>query len=92
MLIYPLFISDSPDEELLIPSLPNQHRRGINRLVPHLEPLVRKGLSSVILFGVPAAPNVKDALGTAADDPEGPVVQTLRLLRSKFPSLFIVAD
>ncbi|KAI4208529.1 MAG: hypothetical protein LQ346_000039 [Caloplaca aetnensis] len=92
MLIYPLFISDSPDEESLIPSLPNQHRRGINRLVPHLEPLVRKGLSSVILFGVPAAPNVKDALGTAADDPDGPVIQTIRLLRSKFPTLFIVAD
>ncbi|KAL9010976.1 MAG: hypothetical protein Q9173_004138 [Seirophora scorigena] len=92
MLIYPLFISDSPDEETLIPSLPDQHRRGINRVAPHLEPLVRKGLSSVILFGVPAAPNVKDALGTAADDPEGPVIQTIRLLRSRFPSLFIVAD
>ncbi|KAI4156963.1 MAG: hypothetical protein L6R39_000873 [Caloplaca ligustica] len=92
MLIYPLFISDSPEEETLIPSLPNQHRRGINKLVPHLEPLVRKGLRSVILFGVPATPNVKDALGTPADDPDGPVIQTIRLLRSRFPSLFIVAD
>ncbi|KAL8842926.1 MAG: hypothetical protein Q9170_000330 [Blastenia crenularia] len=92
MLIYPLFISDSPDEETLIPSLPNQHRRGINKLVSHLTPLVRKGLRSVILFGVPTAPNVKDALGTAADDPEGPVIRSIRLLRSKFPSLFIVAD
>ncbi|KAL8908698.1 MAG: hypothetical protein Q9207_000666 [Kuettlingeria erythrocarpa] len=92
MLIYPLFISDSPDEETLIPSLPNQHRRGVNKLVRHLEPLVGKGLSSVVLFGVPAAPNVKDALGTAADDPDGPVIQAIRLLRSKFPTLFIVAD
>ncbi|KAL8836676.1 MAG: hypothetical protein Q9176_006190 [Flavoplaca citrina] len=92
MLIYPLFISDSPDEETLIPSLPNQSRRSLSKLVPHLAPLVRKGLRSVILFGVPTAPNTKDALGTAADDPEGPVIQTIRLLRSKFPSLFIVAD
>lgn len=92
MLIYPLFVSDSPDEESLIPSLPNQHRRGINRLVAHLNPLVQKGLRSVILFGVPAAPNVKDALGTAADDPEGPVIQAIRLIRSKFPSIFVVAD
>ncbi|KAL8820724.1 MAG: hypothetical protein Q9223_001112 [Gallowayella weberi] len=92
MLIYPLFISDTPDEDTLIPSLPNQHRRGLNKLVPHLAPLVRKGLRSVILFGVPAAPNVKDALGTAADDPDGPVIQTIRLLRSKFPSLFIITD
>ncbi|KAL2042234.1 hypothetical protein N7G274_004722 [Stereocaulon virgatum] len=92
MLIYPLFMSDRDDEETLIPSLPNQHRRGINKLVPHLEPLVRKGLRSVILFGVPMAPNVKDALGTAADDPRGPVILTIRLLRARFPSLFIVAD
>ncbi|KAL8854733.1 MAG: hypothetical protein Q9221_000515 [Calogaya cf. arnoldii] len=92
MLIYPLFISDSPDEETLIPSLPNQHRRGLNKLIPHLAPLVRKGLRSVILFGVPTAPNTKDALGTPADDPDGPVIQTIRLLRSKFPFLFIVTD
>ncbi|KAL8775691.1 MAG: hypothetical protein Q9209_000187 [Squamulea sp. 1 TL-2023] len=92
MLIYPLFISDSSDEETLIPSLPNQSRRGLNNLITHLAPLVRKGLRSVILFGVPTAPATKDALGTAADDPDGPVIQTIRLLRHKFPSLFIVAD
>ena len=92
MLIYPLFISDQADEETLIPSLPNQHRRGINKISAHLEPLVCKGLRSVILFGVPTAPNVKNALGTAADDPSGPVIRTIRLIRARFPSLFIVAD
>ncbi|KAG9826506.1 hypothetical protein KCU68_g14971, partial [Aureobasidium melanogenum] len=34
MLIYPLFITDNPDEETLIPSLPGQYRRGLNKLVP----------------------------------------------------------
>jgi porphobilinogen synthase len=92
MLIYPLFISDQDDEEALIPSLPNQSRRGINKIVPFLEPLVQKGLRSVILFGVPIAPGTKDTLGTAADDPKGPVMASIRLLRSRFPSLFITAD
>lgn len=92
MLIYPLFVSDQDDEEVLIPSLPNQYRRGINRLVPFLEPLVHKGLRSVILFGVPLRPGTKDALGTSADDPEGPVIKTIRLLRQRFPQLFIVTD
>lgn len=92
MLIYPLFISDQPDEEMLIPSLPNQHRRGLNKLIPFVAPLVEKGLRSVILFGVPVAPNAKDALGTNADDPKGPVIKAIRLLRRHFPSLFIVAD
>ncbi|KAI1105323.1 tetrapyrrole biosynthesis, porphobilinogen synthase [Jackrogersella minutella] len=92
MLIYPLFISDIENDETLIPSLPGQHRRGINKLVPFLEPLVRKGLRSVILFGVPMKPGTKDALGTAADDPNGPVIQTIRLLRQRFPHLYIVVD
>lgn len=92
MLIYPLFISDQPDEEVVIPSLPNQARRGLNRIVPFLSPLVAKGLASVILFGVPITPGAKDALGTAADDPEGPVIQAIRLIRREFPSLYICAD
>merc|ERR1712093_178536 len=48
MLIYPLFITDNPDEETLIPSLPGQYRRGLNKLVPFLRPLIAKGLKSVI--------------------------------------------
>ncbi|KAK4463993.1 putative delta-aminolevulinic acid dehydratase [Cladorrhinum samala] len=92
MLIYPLFVSDNDDEEVLIPSLPGQCRRGINKLVPFLEPLVHKGLRSVILFGVPMRPGTKDALGTSADDPEGPVIKSIRLLRQRFPHLYIVAD
>jgi porphobilinogen synthase len=92
MLIYPLFISDRPDEETLIPSLPGQYRRGINTLVSFLTPLIAKGLKSVILFGVPLAPGAKDALGTAADDAKGPVIQSIKLLRRSFPDLFIVVD
>jgi len=92
MLILPLFITDNDDEETLIPSLPGQYRRGINKIAAFLEPLIRKGLRSVILFGVPLAPGVKDALGTAADDPKGPVIASIRLLRQRFPQLFICAD
>ena len=92
MLVFPLFVTDNPDEETVIPSLPNIHRRGLNKLVPYLKPLVARGLKSVILFGVPLAPNAKDALGTAADDPQGPVIQAIRLLRKSFPALFIVTD
>lgn len=92
MLIYPLFVTDVEDEEVLVPSLPGQYRRGINRLVPFLEPLVHKGLKSVMLFGVPTKPGSKDALGTAADDPDGPVIKSIRLLRQRFPQLFICTD
>ncbi|KAK6359542.1 Aminolevulinate dehydratase [Orbilia brochopaga] len=92
MLVYPLFITDNPDEETAISSLPNQHRRGLNKLVPFLKPLVAKGLKSVILFGVPLAPSAKDSCGTSADDPTGPVIAAIKILKEAFPELFIICD
>lgn len=38
------------------------------------------------------AAGVKDQHGTAADDPKGPVIQAIKLLRRRFRDLFIVAD
>jgi porphobilinogen synthase len=92
MLIYPLFISDTPDDFTTIPSLPNQHRIGLSKLIPFLQPLVAKGLKAVILFGVPLAAGVKDPEGRAADDPKGPVIQAIRILRKTFRDLYIVCD
>ena len=51
--MYPIFITDDPDAQVDIPSLPGQSRWGINKLEGFLAPLVKKGLKSVILFGVP---------------------------------------
>lgn len=92
MLIYPVFVTDNPNDDEIIPSLPGQRRMGLNKLVPFLAPLVAKGLRSIVLFGVPLAPSAKDALGTAADDPQGPVIQAIRIVRKTFPRLFVVAD
>ncbi|KAF2479979.1 hypothetical protein BDY17DRAFT_256396 [Neohortaea acidophila] len=92
MLMWPLFVTDNPDEEEIIPSLPGQKRVGLNKLVALLQPHIARGLKSVILFGVPLAPGCKDALGTAADDPQGPVISAIRLLRRAYPRLFIAAD
>jgi delta-aminolevulinic acid dehydratase/porphobilinogen synthase len=53
MFIYPIFISDDPEAEQVINSLPGQKRWGLNKLEGFLKPLVEKGLKGVILFGVP---------------------------------------
>ncbi|ODV81777.1 tetrapyrrole biosynthesis, porphobilinogen synthase [Suhomyces tanzawaensis NRRL Y-17324] len=92
MFIFPLFVSDDPEEETAIPSLPNIKRYGLNKLVPYVATLVAKGLRSVILFGVPLKPGVKDAQATAADDPEGPVIQSIKALKKAFPDLYIMCD
>ncbi len=53
MFMYPIFITDEPQAEIEIASLPGQKRWGVERLEGLLTPLVEKGLRSVILFGVP---------------------------------------
>ena len=53
MLMYPIFITDEPEASVVIQALPNQRRWGVNRLEEFVGPLVKKGLRSVILFGVP---------------------------------------
>ena len=51
--MYPIFITDDPNASVEIPTLPGQRRWGVNKLEEFIGPLVKKGLESVILFGVP---------------------------------------
>lgn len=53
MFMYPLFISDDPNAEQVIHTLPGQKRWGMDKLEGFVGPLVAKGLKSVVLFGVP---------------------------------------
>ncbi|KAH3668343.1 hypothetical protein OGAPHI_002097 [Ogataea philodendri] len=92
MFIFPLFVSDKENEEEPIPSLPNIKRFGVNKLIPYVGGLVKKGLKAVILFGVPLKEGVKDPVGTAADDPNGPVIMAIKALRAAFPELYIMCD
>ncbi|KAI0062190.1 tetrapyrrole biosynthesis porphobilinogen synthase [Artomyces pyxidatus] len=91
MLMYPIFITDDPSAQVEIPSLPGQCRWGVDRLEEFIGPLVKKGLKSVILFGVPLSCE-KDGRGTPADDPNGPVILAIKKLRQLFPSLYIATD
>ncbi|KAJ1341836.1 hypothetical protein BSLG_003608 [Batrachochytrium salamandrivorans] len=73
-LVFPIFIHDLPDVKEPIATLPGQFRFGINTLKESFEPLVKKGLATVLLFGVPTSIE-KDARGSAADDENGPVIR-----------------
>ena len=91
MFMYPIFLTDDPTAETEIASLPGQKRWGIDKLEAFVAPLVAKGLRSVILFGVPLdAP--KDMRGSPADDPNGPVILGIKLLRRCFPDLVVAVD
>ncbi|KAH9514565.1 hypothetical protein Btru_025663 [Bulinus truncatus] len=90
-LMYPLFIVDDSDAVQEIKSMPGQSRYGVNRLQEAVAPLVEKGLKAVLLFGVPEK-LIKDERGSAADAPNTPVIEAVKLLRSKFPSLLVACD
>lgn len=91
MLIYPLFVVMEEEAEEDIPSLPGQKRWGINSLIRFVDTLVKKGLTSVLLFGI-VPDELKDPRGTWADHPDTPVIVAVKALRKHFPNLFIICD
>lgn len=90
-LIYPIFVTDSPDAVEHIASLPGQARYGVNKLEERLRPLVDDGLKCVLIFGVPSKVT-KDDRGSAADSEDTPAIQAVRKIRTKFPDLLVACD
>ncbi|XP_067417632.1 delta-aminolevulinic acid dehydratase [Emydura macquarii macquarii] len=90
-LIYPIFVTDSPDAVEPIASLPGQARYGVNKLEGLLRPLVDKGLKCVLIFGVPTS-LAKDERGSAADSEDTPAIQAIKKIRSSFVELLIACD
>jgi porphobilinogen synthase len=74
-LILPMFVKEGIDQPQPVASMPGvfQHTRDSLRKAAH--EAADAGVGGVILFGIPA---VKDARGSAADDPEGILQLALR--------------
>ncbi|KAG4077577.1 hypothetical protein HA402_003004 [Bradysia odoriphaga] len=90
-LMYPIFIVEDDDAIQPIASMPGVSRYGNNKLQEFLEPLVKNGLSSVLLFGVMDG-TPKDDLGSTADSKDNPVVRAIPKLRKWFPNIVIACD
>uniref|UniRef100_G3T0F6 Delta-aminolevulinic acid dehydratase n=1 Tax=Loxodonta africana TaxID=9785 RepID=G3T0F6_LOXAF len=90
-LIYPIFVTDVPDDVQPVASLPGVARYGVNRLEEMLKPLVEEGLCCVLIFGVPSRVP-KDERGSAADSEDSPAIEAIHLLRKTFPSLLVACD
>ncbi|PFX29748.1 delta-aminolevulinic acid dehydratase-like [Stylophora pistillata] len=90
-LIYPLFITDEVDALEEISSLPGQHRMGINNVEKIVSPLVKKGLKSVLLFGVLSRLKKTDD-ACNADSEDNPAILAIKKISSLFPDLLICCD
>lgn len=88
-LIYPLFVVNGRDIKKPLGSMPGICRFSTDKLLNEAEELQELGVPGVMLFGIPA---YKDAMGTAAWDPDEVVPRAVAALKDKYPELLVVTD
>jgi len=88
-LVAPLFVISGHDERHEIPSLKGHHRITPDLALREAHRLAELGIGGVLLFGIPDS---KDPEGSGAEDPRGPVPETLRLLRREGLPIALIAD
>jgi porphobilinogen synthase len=88
-LIAPLFVISGREKRDEIPSLVGHHRMTPDLALREAHRFAELGIGGVLLFGIPDS---KDPNGSGAEDPRGPVPETLRLLRAEGLPLALAAD
>ncbi|HKC20848.1 MAG TPA: porphobilinogen synthase [Candidatus Dormibacteraeota bacterium] len=88
-LLAPLFVVSGHSRRLELESLRGHARVSPDLALREAHRLAELGVGGVLLFGIPDS---KDAEGSGAHDPRGPVAETLRLLRREGLPLALVAD
>jgi porphobilinogen synthase len=88
-LVAPMFVVSGRDRTHDIASLPGHRRMSPDVALREAQRLAKLGVGGVLLFGIPDA---KDENGSGADDPGGPVAETLRLLQRESLPLVLIAD
>ena len=87
--IYPLFVCEGRGVRREVASMPGVFQLSVDEAVKEAAATSRDGVPGVLLFGIPAG---KDAAGTLADDPEGPVQMAVRGMKREVPDLVVMTD
>jgi len=88
-LIYPLFVVGGEGKRREVPSMPGVFQLSVDEIVKEAAAARKDGVPGVLLFGLP---DVKDAGGSGASDPEGPVPRAVRALKREVPDLVVITD
>ena len=88
-LIYPMFVCEGTDVKEEIPSMPGQYRWSLDRFPEKLEELAAAGVTSYMLFGIPA---VKDEVASGAYAEDGIVQRAVQLAKERYPELYCITD
>ncbi len=87
--IYPLFVRSDGDSPRPISSMPGIFQWPEALVAEEVERAVRRGVGSVLLFGIPPA---KDAVGSYMLDAHGVVPNAVRRLKDRFSDLTVMCD
>ncbi len=87
--IYPLFAVPGEGQRREVGSMPGVFQMSVDEIVKEAAAAKADGIPGVLLFGLPAS---KDAAGSGAADPEGPVPSAVRALKKEVPGLLVVTD
>src|SRR3954466_3183999 len=85
----PLFAVSGKGVRRPIATMPGVSQLSVDNLVEDARTAWKSGVRSLILFGIP---DRKDAEGTSAWDPNGPVCASFKALKDALPDMVLVAD
>jgi porphobilinogen synthase len=89
MFLYPLFVCPGEGQRREVASMPGVFQLSVDEIVREAAAAKADGIPGVLLFGLP---DDKDAIGSAAYDPEAPVQTAVRALKQEIPGLLVVTD
>jgi len=89
MFLYPLFVCAGEGQRREVPSMPGVFQLSVDEVVREAAAARADGVPGVLLFGLP---DEKDAIGSAAYDPEAPVQSAIRALKHEVPDILVVTD
>ncbi|MFN2745050.1 porphobilinogen synthase [Bacillus sp. z60-18] len=87
--IYPIFVTEEQNAKHEVPSMPGVYQLSLDNLKEEMEEVVRLGIQSVIVFGVPVH---KDDVGSGAYHDHGIVQKAISKIKEDFPELVVIAD
>ncbi len=89
-LVMPIFVQGGAGVRREIPSMPGIFNHSLDTLPTEIDAIVDAGVDKVLVFGVPDA---KDPVGSDTWDDEGGIVQrAVRLLKERWPELYVITD
>jgi porphobilinogen synthase len=87
--IYPLFVCSGEGQRRAVGSMPGVFQMSVDEIVREAEATKADGVPGILLFGLP---DDKDAVGSAAFDPDAPVQRAVRAVKRAVPDLLVITD